>query len=123
MRSPTFRRDVTATVLTLIIFGAGGFVAWYRAIYYVWPGQGVGARVHWCGRDYQNDDDPLQTWPQISATTSLPIRAVGTYPPLGWSRQQLLAPIGDATPYSCGTVLYLRAGPGKYQTYALLGGP
>jgi hypothetical protein len=113
-----------AYALTLIIFAAGACAAWYRTTYNVWPVQRASARVHWCGRDYQSGGGPAQTWRDISATSGYPVRAVGRYPPLAWSGQQLFAPVVPAArPGSCGTAVYLRTGPDAYQAYTLLGGP
>ena len=112
-----------AYLLALIIIAAGVFAVWYRASYNIWPGQRADTRVHWCGRDYQQDGSP-QTWRQVTAGTSFPVRAVGEYPPLGLTRQELFAPIvPHAQLSSCATVVYLHASPGDYQPYSLLGGP
>ena len=120
---PTALRTGLAYLLVLIIFAAGGFAAWYRTSYNVWPGQRADTRVHWCGRDYQQQGSP-QTWRQVTAGTSYPVRAVGEYPPLGLTRQELFAPIvPHAHLASCATVVYLRATPAKYLPYSLLGGP
>jgi hypothetical protein len=116
-------RTGIAYALALIIIAAGVSALWYRAYYNIWPGQGAAARVHWCERNYQKGGPP-QTWHQITAGTSFPVRAVGEYPPLGLTRRELFAPIvPHAQPSSCATVVYVRAGPGKYQSYVLLGGP
>jgi hypothetical protein len=116
-------RAVLAYLLALIIIAAGAFAAWYRTSYNVWPGQRADARVHWCGRDYQQDGS-AQTWRQVTAGTSYPVRAVGEYPPLGLTRQELFAPIvPHAHLSSCATVVYLHASPAGYQPYSLLGGP
>jgi hypothetical protein len=116
--------------LVLILAAAGGFTVWYRAVYNVWPGQGASSRVHWCGRDYESFGGPPQTWRQISAQEPSPIHAVGVYPPLGWSRQELFT---AATAQSerraarqslvCAMIVYLRTGPGEYRAYSLEGGP
>ncbi len=81
--------QVVSGVLTLMVVAAGGF--WYRQAYNVWPGQGASARVHWCGRDYESFGGPPQTWQQITLQEPVPVHAVGQYPPLGWSRQELFA--------------------------------
>jgi hypothetical protein len=123
-RRARLRAHVAYTLLVVILVAAGCFALWYRATYNVFPGQGASSRVHWCERDYQNDGSPAQSWQQISATTRFPIRAVGAYPPLGLSRQELFAAIyPGAHPASCATVVYLRVAPGRYRPYALLGGP
>jgi hypothetical protein len=123
---------VVFALIFLAIAGAGIAVAWYRGTYWTWPGLSVSERVHWCGRDYELSG-PAQTWRQItvSAGEPWPIHPVGLYPPLSFSREQLLAGtnpaqarLPDGTPISsCATLLYVRAGPGRYQTYSLLGGP
>lgn len=107
-----------------------GFAVWYRQAYNVWPGEGASARVHWCGRDYETSGGRPQTWQQITSTAPLPVHAVGWYPPLGFSRQELFAParpealrLSASPPPVCATVVYLRTGPDEYQAYGLLGGP
>lgn len=123
MRSARFRTTV-AYALTLTIFAAGAYTAWYRTTYNVWPVQGASSRVHWCERDYETGGGLARTWRDISATSEYPIRAVGRYPLLAWSPQQLFAPVApDARPGSCATAVYLRTGPDAYQAYGLLGGP
>jgi hypothetical protein len=58
------------------------------------------------------------------ADSRWPVRAAGRYPPLGLPGQQLFAEIyPGARPSSCAVVVYLRTAPGRYQAYALLGGP
>jgi hypothetical protein len=115
---------VAFSVLALIIVAAGGFTLWYRTYYDIWPGQDATARVHWCGRDYQSDGPPAETWRQVSAESRWPVRDVGRYPPLGVPGGELFAAIYPAAqPTSCATVVYVRIGPGKYQPYSLLGGP
>jgi hypothetical protein len=124
VRSGRFWVNVAYTLLTLVIVAAGFFVAWYRVTYNVWPVQGASSRVHWCERDYETGGGPGQSWQAITTGSRWPIRAVDWYPPLGWSRQQLFAPIfPGAQPGDCGTAVYLRTGPNAYQAYALLGGP
>jgi hypothetical protein len=114
---------VGCSLLALSV-AAGGFTLWYRAHYNIWPGQDATARVAWCGRDYQNDGPPTETWRQVSAESRSPARAFGRYPPLGLPGQALFAATyPDATPTSCATAVYLRVGPDKYQAYDLLGGP
>jgi hypothetical protein len=130
MRSTRFWIRVARGVVALVVVAAGGFAVWYRHAYNVWPGQGASARVHWCGRDYESFGGPLQTWRQISAQEPSPVHAVGQYPPLGWSRQELFAATtlgARRLPVSlglvCAMVVYLRTGPGRYQAYSLEGGP
>jgi hypothetical protein len=119
MRGARFWIRVGSSVLALAIV----FVGWYRLVYNVWPGQGASARVHWCGRDYESSGGPVQSHRQISSQTSWPIRAVGLYPPLGWLRQELFAPVSATPSAYCVTGIYMRIGPDKYRPYALLGGP
>ena len=118
MRGARFWIRAGSSVLALAIVFAG----WYRWVYNVWPGQGASARVHWCGRDYQSGG-PVQSWRQISSKVPLPIRAVGLYPPLGWSRQELFAPVSAPSSAFCVTVVYLRTGPDEYLAYSLYGRP
>jgi hypothetical protein len=117
-----WRAQALFGVLTLALFAVVGFAGWYRSYYNIWPGQGVTARVHWCERDYQNTGGAPQTWRQVNA--GAPVRAFGTYPPLGIPREQLFAAIfPGAAPGGCATAVYLRTGPDRYQSYGLLGGP
>jgi hypothetical protein len=117
-------RPLVAYALTLIVVAAGVCTAWYRTTYNVWPLQRASSRVHWCDRDYESAGGHAQTWPEISATSGYPVRAVGRYPPLAWPGQQLFAPaVPGARPGACGTAVYLRTGPDAYRAYTLLGGP
>jgi hypothetical protein len=117
-------RVIVAYTLTLMIFAAGAYVAWYRTTYNVWPAQEASTRVHWCARNYETSDDSAQTWQDISTKSAYPIRSVGRYPPLALSPQQLFAPaVPGAHPNSCGTVVYLRTKTDAYRAYSLIGGP
>jgi hypothetical protein len=125
-----FWAGLTYSVLTAMIVAAGGFTFWYRATYNVMPGQGASTRVHWCGRDYESDGSSPQTWRQISAQERSPIHAVGHYPPLGLSGQELFAAttpeaqrLSVSPPLPCAMGVYLRTGPGEYLAYGLEGGP
>jgi hypothetical protein len=123
-RRPRSRAAVICSVLGLVIFAVGGFAAWYRVYYNIWPGQDATARVHWCERDYQNDGGTPETWHQVGAETRFPVRGFGRYPPLGLPGQQLFAAIyPGAQASSCATEVYVRTGPDRYQSYSLLGGP
>jgi hypothetical protein len=121
VRGARFWIRVGSGVLALAIV----FAAWYRFVYNVWPGMGASARVHWCGRDYEHFGGPAQSWRQISPQTPRPIHAVGLYPPLGWSRQELFAATSPQALRSsvCATGVYLRTGPDEYRAYTLSGGP
>jgi len=62
--------------------------------------------------------------------TPIPIHAVGPYPPLGWSHQELFAAaapqsqrLAAAKSLECTTVIYLRTGPDKCRAHSLEGGP
>ena len=115
---------IAVGILALAVVAA----IWYRQTYKVWPGQEASARVHWCGRDYENSGGPAKTWQQITSQERLPIRPAGRYPPLGWSRQELFAATPaaqrvSASPPPCPTTVYLRTGPGDYRAYSLEGGP
>jgi hypothetical protein len=130
MRGARFWIRAGSGVLALAIVAAGGFAVWYRSVYNVWPGHGASARVHWCGRDYHYSGDPAQSWRQISSQAPWPIRQVGQYPPLGWSRQELFAAttpqaqrVSFSPPLPCVMIVYLRTGPDDYQAYSLEGGP
>jgi hypothetical protein len=121
---------IASGALALMVVAAGGFTVWYRQVYNVWPGQDASARVHWCGRDYQSPGGAPLTWRQITVQAPVPIQAEGHYPPLGRSRQDLLAAAVPQSvrqpasgPVVCAMVVYLRTGPDHYQAYSLEGGP
>jgi hypothetical protein len=120
-----FAARIGAGLLALVVVAA----IWYRQTYSVWPGQAASARVHWCGRNYENAGGPPKTWQQISSPARSPIRPVGRYPPLGWSRQELFAAVPPAQrasvspPPPCAPIVYLRTGPNNYRPYRLAGGP
>lgn len=123
-------RSGVAVVVAVAILATGGSVVWYRATYNVWPGQRASARVHYCGRDYETAGGPSRSWQQITAQAPIRVRVVGQYPPLAWSRRELLAAVipdrqrmSESPPLPCAMVVYLRTGPDQYQTYGLLGGP
>ena len=93
----------------------------YRTTYNVWPGQGAGSRVEWCGRHYDSDGGgPAISLRQIHATYDASYRVVGDYPPLGLTESQVAA-------RSCGptvpTVIFLSVGPDQYVAYGLSGAP
>ena len=117
-------REPAAWTLIVLVFAAFGFVAWYRATYNVFPGQGADAQVHWCSRDYDAAGLPAVSLQQARAGATSPVRVVGAYPPLALHREQLLAeeyPGPHTT--SCALVAYLRTGPDRYEAYQLSGGP
>lgn len=116
------RRAVAA--LAVIFVAAAAASVWYRGTYHIWPGQAAGSRVHWCGRDYENDEGPAsaETLRQIKADSTLPLRFAGGYPPLG-PRQQLLTVSMAGQPAACPTRVFLKTGPDSYLPYGLLGGP
>jgi hypothetical protein len=121
-RGARFAIRVASGVLALMVAGAGGFAVWYRQVYNVWPGQEASARVHWCGRDYESFGGPPLTWRQVTSQEPGRVLAVGRYPPLGWSRRELLAAAASrsqrpavSTPLVCAMVVYLRTGPDEYQ--------
>ena len=119
-------RNAAGTGVTLLLVAVGGLTVWYRATYHTWPGLGVPAAVHWCGRDYSGGIAGPQTWAQVTAQAPVAVRAVGYYPPLGPGRL-LLADTGVATNRPtgqlCAMAVYLRTGPDRYQAYTLEGGP
>lgn len=116
------RRAVAALAAVLVV--AAVAAVWYRGTYYVWPGQTAGSRLHWCGRDYENDQGPAaaETLRQAEADSALPLRVAAGYPPLG-PRQQLLAVPMTGQPAACPTVVFLKTGPDSYLPYGMLGGP
>jgi hypothetical protein len=111
-------------VLAVVLVAAAGVTVWYRGTYHVWPGQAAGSRVHWCGRDYENDQGPgsAVTLQQAKADSPLPLRVADSYPPLG-PRRQLLAVSMAGQPAACPTVVFLQTGQDSYLPYGLLGGP
>jgi hypothetical protein len=119
-------RNTARTGVTVLLVAVGGLAAWYRATYHTWPGLGVPTVVHWCGRDYSGGIAGPQTWAQVTAQAPVAVKAVGYYPPLGPGRL-LLADTGNATSRPpgqvCAMAVYLRTGPGRYQSYTLEGGP
>jgi hypothetical protein len=129
VRGHLWPRAAVGRILVLLIVAAAGVAVWYRAVYNVWPGQGASARVHWCGRDYESFGGPPRSWRQISVQEPAAIHAVGVYPPLGWSRQELFAAATAGSrpaasgPQVCAMVVYLQTGPGQYRPYSLEGGP
>ena len=119
-----FAARIAVGLLSLAVVAA----IWYRQTYNVWPGQEASARVHWCGRNYENSGGPPKTWQQITSQEPLPTRQVGRYPPLGLSRQELFAATPPArrisvSPPPCPMTVYLRTGPDDYRAYSLQGGP
>lgn len=115
---------IAGAALAIALVAAIAATSWYRSIYHVWPGQAAGSRVHWCGRDYENDQGPrsAETLRQAQAGSSLPLRVAAGYPPL-WSSQQLLAVSMAGQPATCPTVVFLKTGQDSYLPYNLLGGP
>jgi hypothetical protein len=80
---------IAAGVLALAAVTAAVAAVGYRQASNVWPGQAADARVHWCGRDYENFGGAPDTWQQMSAQEPFRVRLVAQYPPLGWSRREL----------------------------------
>ena len=80
--------------------------------------------------DYESFGGPPLGWQQVTSREPAPVHAVGRYPPLGWSRRELLAAAAPrsrrpavSTPLVCAMVVYLHTGPDEYQAYSLEGGP
>jgi hypothetical protein len=120
---------ILATCIGCLVLATAGLALWYQQTYYAWPGQAASGRVHWCGRDYENSVPAVFTWQQIAARTSVPVRPVGGYPPLG-PQGQLYAALTPSSqrnsvspPLPCSMVVYLRTGQNQYRSYSLLGGP
>jgi hypothetical protein len=124
-RWPRRRRMMQVGVLVGIVVVGGVGAGWYRATYYVWPGQGAGARMHWCGRNYDVSTDPRVPLAvaRVAAGPAADLR--GSYPPLG-PRQRVFATAPSAgvgaSRKTCPTVVYLRNGSGSYRAYGLSGG-
>ena len=113
-----------------VVVVAGFSAGVYRSNYNVWPGQGASARVHWCGRDYENSDGALMSWSDVLSNEKFRVRLVGKYPPPALSPQQLFAAVTPhaqrysvSPPLPCAMAVYLRTGPTTYKAYILLGGP
>lgn len=121
---------IAVGAVALIVVTAAVLALGYREAYNVWPGQAADARVHWCGRDYENSRGAPLTRRQMSAHEPFPVRLVAHYPPLGWSRQDLFAAVTPlaqrdsvSPPMPCAMIVFLRTGPDAYQVYTLEGGP
>ena len=116
--------------LVVVVVAAGFSAVVHRSNYNVWPGQGASARVHWCGRDYENSSGATMSWSDVSSNEPFPVQPVGQYPPLALSPQQLFAAVTPhaqrysvSPPLPCAMAVYLRTGPTTYKAYSLLGGP
>jgi hypothetical protein len=121
---------ITLGTLALLVVAGAVVALGYRSTYNVWPGQAASARVHWCGRDYENFGGSPLTWSQVSSQGQHPVRPVGRYPPLSWSGQELFAAVTPAgqrnslsPPLPCAMIVYLRTGSDRYASYSLEGGP
>jgi hypothetical protein len=103
-------------IAAAVLVVAGVAALWYRATYYTWPGAPALSRIHWCGRDYEDEGSGRRP--------SGPLELVGHYPPIS-PRQDLYMSPGDAThaSTSCTVVLYLKVSPTEYRIFALEGGP
>ena len=113
------RRAVVA--LAVVFVAAAAVSVWYRGTYHIWPGQAAGSWVHWCGRDYENDEGPgsAETLRQVKAASTLPLLVAGDYPPLGPGQQLLTVSMAGL----CPTRVFLKTGPDSYLPYGMLGGP
>jgi hypothetical protein len=130
MRGARFGIRVASGVLALMVVAAGGIAVWYRQAWNVWPGPGGLWSRALVRQGYESFGGPPLTWQHITSQEPVPVHAVGHYPPLGWSRQELFA---AATPRSqrlavskslvCAMVVYLRIGPDEYHAFSLEGGP
>jgi hypothetical protein len=124
-RTGTAWRNAAGAGAVCLLLIAALAALWYRATYHVFPGM-VPAVVHWCGRDYESGGGP-QNWAQVTAAeTPRRVRVVGSYPPIfGLGRPLLAAPVaGPVRPGQvCAMTVYAHTGPGRYQGYALEGGP
>lgn len=107
---------IVSVVLCALVVGT----FWYRATYHAFPGQTAGSRIRWCGRDYDSGGGPAESLRQIQAAYGDGYRIAGHYPPLALSDSQLVAPQGLSY---CPTVIFLSAGPDRYFSYGLSGGP
>lgn len=114
------RRFLLAGGLVLVLVVLLGTLA-YRLYYHVWPGQGPGSRVSWCGRDYDyytQDNSPLSLR-QIQASYGRGYQVAGSYPLLP-PRSQVVSPGCDPT---VPTVIFFSVGTDQYVAYGLSGGP
>lgn len=120
MKIAANRRLVRMSALILIA-AIAAITLWYRMTYAIWPGQEAGARIHWCGRDYNQGQGSPLTLQQVQAQAGAPVDAVGDYPPLG-PKQQLIA-VRQGQGGECPAVIYRSIGSGQYLAYGLSGGP
>lgn len=116
------RRLVRMSALILIA-AIAAITLWYKMTYAIWPGQEAGARIHWCGRDYNQGQGSPLTLQQVQVQARAPVAVVGDYPPLPGPRQDLLAVRQGPQGTECPAVIYLATSPGHYLAYGLSGGP
>ena len=110
------------------VMAGGGWAAWYRSAYHVWPGQSVPPRIHWCGRDY--DRAPGSGVSAGTAREELGgrLQPVMSIPPID-SHEVFASPAAAAkqggqragTLPGCATLIYLRTGADSYLAYELSG--
>jgi hypothetical protein len=113
---------VVRTSAAIVLVCAFALITWYRGTYHAWPGMRASDEVSWCGRDYQYEGPP-QTGRQVFSSL-WPVRAEGTYPPLGGDELFAMTyPRGLTVSTSCAVVIYLRTGTDEYRPYSLDGGP
>lgn len=124
------RHRIAITALIILVVTITGFSAWYRLTYYAWPIQSATSRINWCGRDYENASPAQNTWKQVTKQSSMPLQAVGDYPPLAANGQQMFAAIlpiakreAVKPPLPCSMIIYMRTSSGRYLAYTLQGGP
>lgn len=126
MARRTVLRTAAAAVIAVVMIGAVGWAGWYRSSFHLWPWQDIPPRIHWCGRDYDRGPGPAVSERDVRATLRTAPRTVARVPPL---RGHDLVAAGteeelrrrDPTAAGCGSLVYLRVGPGRYLVYELQG--
>ncbi len=126
MRGPRFGIRAASGVLAMTVVAPGGFAVWYRLACNEWPGQGP--LLACTGADQTRSPSVARRKPgsKITSRERLPVRAVGQYPPLGWSGRALFGAaipeprrLSVSPPTPRVMVVCLRTGPDEYQAYRL----
>ena len=115
-----------AGIVLLVLLAAGGWAAWYRSTYHLWPGESIPPRIHWCGRDYDRGSGPAVPIGEAGQALGGTPRIVARVPPL--RPHDVLAATTevevrrqDPSATGCATVIALRLAPGRFLLYALQG--
>jgi hypothetical protein len=115
-----------AGLVLAVLLAAGGWAAWYRSTYHLWPGESIPPRIHWCGRDYDHGIGPAVSIAEVRQAIGGPPRIVMRVPPL--RPHDVLAATTerevrrqDPAATGCATVIALRLSPGRFLLYELQG--